>query len=182
MILFTRFAHRVRSFLPILAIQELVGEGILTLLPQYLPIVKYVLKNHIGCQYKMLTALAGVDFVGHKYRFSVAYELLSITFNNRLRLKTYVNEITPVPSITNIFPNANWWEREVWDMYGIFFERHSDLRRILSDYGFEGYPMRKDFPLYGFLELRFDEQTNRICGEPVEFAQEMRVYTFGNPW
>jgi len=108
--------------------------------------------------------------------------LLSLVFAQRLRVKAFLNEITPISSVVPVFPCANWWEREVWDMYGIFFENHPDLRRILSDYGFEGYPMRKDFPLYGYIELRYDENHKRIVAEPVEFAQEFRYFDFETPW
>ena len=108
--------------------------------------------------------------------------MLSLVFAQRLRVKAFLNEITPISSVVPVFPCANWWEREVWDMYGIFFENHPDLRRILSDYGFEGYPMRKDFPLYGYIELRYDENHKRIVAEPVEFAQEFRYFDFETPW
>jgi NADH dehydrogenase (ubiquinone) Fe-S protein 3 len=141
-----------------------------------------VLKLHVGYQYKMLTCISGVDFLGKDYRFSVVYDLLSLTFNSRLRVKVFVNEITPVPSCIEVFINANWWEREVWDLYGVYFDKHTDLRRILSDYGFEGHPMRKDFPLSGFVEFRFDESKKRIVGEPIELTQEFRSFTFEKPW
>jgi NADH:ubiquinone oxidoreductase subunit C len=108
--------------------------------------------------------------------------LLSLVFNNRIRVKTYVNEITPVMSVVPFYPCANWWEREVWDLYGIFFENHPDLRRILTDYGFEGHPMRKDFPLTGYVELKYDESRKRIVVEPVKLAQEFRSFTFETPW
>jgi NADH dehydrogenase (ubiquinone) Fe-S protein 3 len=140
------------------------------------------LKQHIGYQYNMLTCISGVDFLGKDYRFSVVYDLLSLTFNSRIRLKVFVNEVTSVPSIVNIFINADWWEREIWDMYGIYFSKHPDLRRILTDYGFEGHPMRKDFPLSGFVEFRYDESKKRVIGEPIELTQEFRTFTFEMPW
>jgi NADH:ubiquinone oxidoreductase subunit C len=130
----------------------------------------------------LLTCISGVDFLGKEYRFSVVYDLLSLTFNSRLRVKVFVNEITSVPSSMEVFINANWWEREVWDLYGVYFDKHTDLRRILSDYGFEGHPMRKDFPLSGFVEFRFDESKKRIVGEPIELTQEFRSFTFEKPW
>ncbi len=141
-----------------------------------------LLKQHIGYQFNLLSCISGIDFLGKDYRFCVSYDLLSLTFSQRLRIKTFVNEIMPIPSLTSLFINANWWEREIWDLYGIFFENHPDLRRILSDYGFEGYPMRKDFPLYGYIELRYDENHKRIVAEPVEFAQEFRFFDFETPW
>ena len=140
------------------------------------------MKNHISYQYKLLTSVAGVDFLGKDYRFSVVYDLLSLTFNSRIRVKVFVNEITPLPSAVDIFINANWWEREVWDMYGLYFDNHPDLRRILTDYGFEGHPMRKDFPLSGYVEFRYDEKKKRVIGEPIELTQEFRSFNFEMPW
>jgi NADH:ubiquinone oxidoreductase subunit C len=110
------------------------------------------------------------------------YDLLSITFNSRIRVKVLVNETTPVPSTVDLFVNADWWEREVWDMYGVYFDKHPDLRRILTDYGFEGHPLRKDFPLSGYVEFRYDESKKRVVGEPVELAQEFRTFTYEMPW
>lgn len=182
MILFKKFSNIMCNLIPITVVQEVRSEGIFTILPQYLPLITNFLKNHIHCQFKILSAISGVDFLGKTYRFAVCYDFLSLKFVSRLRLKTYVNEITPIPSIVDVFPNSNWWEREVWDMFGIFFEKHPDLRRILSDYGFEGYPMRKDFPLYGYVELRYDERHKRIVAEPVEFSQEFRSFDFTSPW
>jgi len=141
-----------------------------------------LLKQHINYQYKILSCISGVDFMDSQYRFGVIYDFLSITYNSRLRVKVFVNEITPINSIVNIFRNANWWEREIWDMYGIYFQNHPDLRRILTDYGFEGYPMRKDFPLSGYVELRYDQNKKRIVMEPVEIAQEFRNFSFETPW
>jgi NADH/F420H2 dehydrogenase subunit C len=140
------------------------------------------LKKHIGYNFNILSYIAGVDFFGCCYRFSVVYDVLSTTYNTRLRVKILVNEITSVPSVVDIFINANWWEREVWDMYGVYFENHPDLRRILTYYGFEGYPFRKDFPLTGFLEVRYDETKKRVVLEPLELSQEFRVFTFETPW
>ena len=108
--------------------------------------------------------------------------MLSICYNKRLRLKIFLDETTFIFSVTSIFVNANWWEREIWDFYGIYFENHPDLRRILTDYGFEGYPMRKDFPLYGYLEVRYDDTKKRVVLEPVELSQEFRTFNFESPW
>jgi NADH:ubiquinone oxidoreductase subunit C len=118
----------------------------------------------------------------HNYRFSVVYDLLSLTLNSRIRVKIFINEVTPVASSVSVFANADWWEREVWDLFGIYFEGRSDLRRILTDYGFEGHPMRKDFPISGLVELRYDENKKRIVTEPVNFAQEFRSFNFELPW
>lgn len=140
------------------------------------------LKLHINYQYKLLSCISGVDFMHFKYRFGVVYEFLSLTYNSRLRIKVYVNEITSVDSIVTIYRNADWWEREVWDMYGIYFNNHPDLRRILTDYGFEGYPMRKDFPLSGYIDLRYDQSKKRIVLETVQLPQEFRSFSFEMPW
>jgi len=140
------------------------------------------LKYHSNYQFNLLSCISGVDFLGKRYRFGVIYEFLSLTYNLRIRIKTFLNEITTVPSLTELFPSSNWWEREVWDLFGIYFDKHPDLRRILTDYGFEGYPMRKDFPCYGYIELRYDEAKKRIIVEPIDLAQEFRVFTFQTPW
>ena len=140
------------------------------------------LKNHYNYKYSILSCISGVDLLGSTYRFCVVYDLLSITHNSRLRIKTYINEITSVQSLCYLYVNANWWEREIWDMYGIYFESHPDLRRILTDYGFEGHPLRKDFPLYGYLEVRYDEGKKRVVLEPLELSQGFRYFNFETPW
>ena len=107
---------------------------------------------------------------------------MSLTYNSRLRLKVFTNELQSLPSSVKIFINANWWEREIWDLYGIYFDQHPDLRRILTDYGFEGHPLRKDFPLSGYIEVRYDDNKKRIVVEPLELTQEARSFTFESPW
>lgn len=180
--LFQKFLTKFQNISPIISGQLIQNEWILTSLSENLLLNMKILKQHVGFQFNLLSCISGVDFIGKDYRFCVSYDLLSLTFSQRVRIKTFVNEIMPIPSLTTIFINANWWEREIWDLYGIFFENHPDLRRILSDYGFEGYPMRKDFPLYGYIELRYDENHKRIVAEPVEFAQEFRFFDFETPW
>ena len=170
------------KIVPTLTYQKVADENSIVVSHDKLILALNVLKLHLGYQYNLLTCISGVDFLGKEYRFSVVYDLLSLTFNSRLRVKVFVNEITPVPSSMEVFINANWWEREVWDLYGVYFDKHTDLRRILSDYGFEGHPMRKDFPLSGFVEFRFDESKKRIVGEPIELTQEFRSFTFEKPW
>jgi len=170
------------KIVPTLTYQKVADENSIVVSHDKLILALNVLKLHLGCQYNLLTCISGVDFLGKEYRFSVVYDLLSLTFNSRLRVKVFVNEITSVPSSMEVFINANWWEREVWDLYGVYFDKHTDLRRILSDYGFEGHPMRKDFPLSGFVEFRFDESKKRIVGEPIELTQEFRSFTFEKPW
>jgi NADH dehydrogenase (ubiquinone) Fe-S protein 3 len=167
---------------PFLVYQEFNNEVCLVVSNNTLLFVLTFLKLHIGLQYQLLSCISGVDFLTKNYRFSVVYDLLSLTYNSRLRVKVFVNEITPVPSSIEVFINANWWEREIWDLYGVYFDKHTDLRRILSDYGFEGHPMRKDFPLSGFVEFRFDESKKRVVGEPIELTQEFRSFTFEKPW
>jgi len=172
----------VKNFIPFLVYQEYKDESIIVVSYDKLLFSLKCLKSHIGLQYNLLSCISGVDFLSNKYRFSVVYDLLSLTYNSRIRVKAFVNEITPVPSIINIFINADWWEREIWDLYGIYFDKHPDLRRILTDYGFEGHPMRKDFPLSGFVELRYDNIKRRIVVEPIELAQEFRSFTLETPW
>lgn len=140
------------------------------------------LKEHSNSQCKQLIDVTAVDYPSHNRRFSVAYQLLSVNYNSRIRLKTNVDEITPLDSITALFSSAGWWERECWDMFGIFFFNHPDLRRILTDYGFQGHPLRKDFPLSGYVEVRYDDSEKRVITEPVELTQEFRYFDFASPW
>jgi len=139
-------------------------------------------KNHTNCQYKILTSISGVDYPEKKVRFEVVYELLSVRYNSRIRIKTYVDEITTIESITSAYNAADWWEREIWDLFGVFFVNHPDLRRILTDYGFEGHPLRKDFPLSGYVEVRYDERQKRVICESLELTQEFRAFDFLSPW
>ena len=175
-------SNELSKILPILTLQNINEEKSIVISHTQLLFVLKCLKLHFSYQYNLLTAISGVDFLGKEYRFSVIYDLLSLTYNSRLRLKVFVNEITSVPSSVDVFINANWWEREIWDLYGIYFDKHPDLRRILTDYGFEGHPMRKDFPLYGYVELRYDESKKRVVVEPLELTQEFRSFTFETPW
>ena len=140
------------------------------------------LKDHESCLFKVLIDMFVVDYQNKENRFEIVYHLLSTKYNTRIKLKTFVNEFTPVPSIVDIYQAANWAEREVWDMHGVYIEQHPDLRRILTDYGFEGYPLRKDFPLSGYTEVRYDESQKRVIYEPVELTQEFRVFHFNSPW
>jgi NADH/F420H2 dehydrogenase subunit C len=167
---------------PFVSYQYLQGEGVFIVLNKHLLFVLTFLKLHIGFQYTLLSCVSGVDILNSKYRFAVVYDLLSLTYNSRIRVKVFVNEMTAVPSLISIYINSDWWEREVWDMYGILFLGHPDLRRILTDYGFEGHPMRKDFPLSGYVEVRYDETKKRIVLEPVELTQEYRLFSFETPW
>jgi NADH-quinone oxidoreductase subunit C len=134
------------------------------------------------CDYQQLMEMAGVDWPDRDPRFEVVYCLLSLTKNHRIRVHVAANEDTPVPSITGIWPVAGWLEREVFDMYGVLFEGNTDLRRILTDYGFTGHPQRKDFPLSGYVELRYSEEEKRVKYEPVQLAQDFRSFDFMSPW
>lgn len=140
------------------------------------------LRDDPECQFKMLISICGVDYPDRSERFEVVYHLLSLTQNNRIRVKVALNEEETVPTATMIFSTAGWFEREVWDFYGIYFDGHTDLRRILTDYGFEGHPMRKDFPLTGYVELRYDEEQRRVVYEPVQLAQDFRNFDYISPW
>ena len=140
------------------------------------------LRDDVNCQFKMLLDICGVDYPDREERFEVVYHLLSLSHNNRIRLKVAVGEDQAVPSATSVFICANWWEREAWDLYGIPFSDHPDLRRILTDYGFEGHPLRKDFPLTGYVEVRYDDARKRVVYEPVKLTQEFRSFDFLSPW
>jgi len=140
------------------------------------------LRDDSNCHFKCLMDVCGVDYPGRGERFEVVYNLLSLRHNQRIRIKLATDEESPVPSVTGVFNSAGWWEREAWDLYGIYFSDHPDLRRILTDYGFEGHPMRKDFPLTGFVEVRYDETQKRVVYEPVQLTQEFRRFDFMSPW
>ncbi|GGY96209.1 NADH-quinone oxidoreductase subunit C [Novosphingobium colocasiae] len=133
-------------------------------------------------EYQQLMEIAGVDYPSRPERFEVVYMLLSVTKNHRLLVKVTAAENTPVPTVTTLWPNAGWLEREVFDMYGVIFAGNPDLRRILTDYGFEGHPFRKDFPLTGYVELRYSEEDKRVVYEPVKLAQDLRQFDFMSPW
>lgn len=148
---------------------------------QILTLLAY-LKYHTNHQYETLMDLTCIDFPNKSKRFVLVYNLMSYRFNTRLIIQTQLSELESVPSIVAIHPCSNWLEREVWDMFGVFFSNHPDLRRILTDYGFEGFPLRKDFPLMGFVEVRYDDQKKTIVYEPVELSQQYRTFTFNNPW
>lgn len=134
------------------------------------------------CLFGILVDLCGVDWPDREQRFEVVYNLLSIRHNLRVRVKVATDEETPVPTATGLFRSAEWNEREAWDMYGIFFSDHPDLRRLLTDYGFEGHPMRKDFPLTGTVEVRYDDEQKRVIYEPVSLVQDFRDFDFESPW
>jgi len=141
-----------------------------------------IFKNHFKYQFKVLTCISGVDYPENLYRFVIVYELLSIKYNSRIRLKVLVDELIPVNSVEKIFPAATWWECEIWDMFGVFFSNQYNLTRLLTDYGFQGYPLRKDFPLSGFTESRYNSIKSRVVYENLELAQEYRTFEYISPW
>ena len=140
------------------------------------------LKNDVQCQFVSFIDICGADYPARAKRFDVVYHLLSPRQNLRIRLKVQADEDTMVPSATGVYPGADWFEREAYDLYGIVFSGHPDLRRLLTDYGFEGHPLRKDFPLTGFVEVRYDDEAKRVVYEPVELKQEFRNFDFMSPW
>ena len=165
-------------------ISSAVSGDELTVLVQRTSIVKVLkyLRDDTNCQFTQLVDLCGVDYPEREERFDVVYHLLSMNQNMRVRVKVTATEETPVPSVSGVFSCANWFEREVWDMYGVFFSDHPDLRRILTDYGFDGHPQRKDFPLTGYVEVRYDEEQKRVIYEPVKLTQDFRTFDFTSPW
>jgi NADH-quinone oxidoreductase subunit C len=158
------------------------GELTVDVEPGEIARVLKTLRDDPNFEFKILIDICGVDWPSRPMRFDVVYHLLSLTKNARVRLKLQTDEETPVPSAVGVFPAANWFERETFDMYGIAFSDHPDLRRLLTDYGFSGYPLRKDFPLTGYVELRYDDELKRVVYRPVELVQEFREFDFMSPW
>ena len=140
------------------------------------------LRDDANTQFEQLLDVCGVDYPEEEERFEVNYQLLSLKHNQRVRVKVTTDEETPVPSVAALYPAATWYERETYDMYGVFFSDNPDLRRILTDYGFEGHPLRKDFPLTGYVEVRYDEGQKRVVYEPVKLTQDFRTFDFPSPW
>ena len=161
---------------------EHVGEITLTVKRESIVEVCRALRDTPGLEYQQLMDIAGVDYPDRPERFEVNYHLLSLTKNRRIRVKVLTDEATPVPSIVSLWPVVGWFEREAFDMYGIYFEGNPDLRRILTDYGFEGFPFRKDFPLTGHVEMRYSEAEKRVVYEPVSLPQDFRTFDFLMPW
>ncbi|RCS21962.1 NADH-quinone oxidoreductase subunit C [Phyllobacterium salinisoli] len=158
------------------------GELVLTVPVDKLITTLTFLRDDVQCQFVAFIDICGVDYPSRARRFDVVYHLLSPRQNLRVRIKVETDEDTPVPSATSVYPGADWFEREAYDMYGILFSGHPDLRRILTDYGFEGHPLRKDFPLTGFVEVRYDDELKRVVYQPVELRQEFRNFDFLSPW
>ena len=158
------------------------GEQTLTVAASDIVEVLTYLRDDEKCQFEVLIDICGVDYPEREKRFDVVYHLLSPRLNQRIRVKLSTDEATPVASVNDIFPAANWYEREAYDMFGIRFSGHPDLRRLLTDYGFQGYPLRKDFPLTGYVEVRYDDEAKRVIYEPVKLNQEFRNFDFESPW
>jgi len=150
--------------------------------PDYLLNTANYLRNNQECQYKQLMDITAVDYPEKEKRFLVVYHFLSVSKNKRLMVKVWTDEITPLPSLFQLYSCATWYERETYDMFGVYFLGNPDMRRILTDYGFEGHPLRKDFPLTGFTEVRYDDEEKRILSEPVQMSQQYRTFNFQSPW
>ncbi len=166
------------------AVSAHVAFGELTIVAQASRIVELLttLRDNANYRFIQLIDLCACDYPERERRFDVVYHLLSLKLNGRVRIKVMTDEDTPVPSVVSVFPNADWYEREAFDMYGVFFDGHPDLRRILTDYGFHGHPLRKDFPMTGYVEVRYDEALKRVVYEPVKLPQEFRNFDFLSPW
>ena len=158
------------------------GEITLTTAPATLVPLLHYLRDHTGTRMRVLVDLTAVDYPEREQRFQVVYHLLSVDYATRVRVTTALGESETLPSVTGLYSSAGWWEREVWDMFGIFFTGHPDLRRILTDYGFQGHPLRKDYPLTGYSEVRYCDGEKRVVTEPVELAQEFRYFSHQSPW
>jgi len=174
--------ENIIKILPIVRLELYNKESNLLIPTNLLNEILTIFKNHFKYQFKVLTCISGVDSPENFYRFQIVYELLSLKFNSRLRLKILVDELIPVNSVEKIFSGASWWESEIWDMLGVFFLNQKNLTRLLTDYGFQGYPLRKDFPLSGFTESRYNVAKSRVVYENVELAQEYRTFEFLSPW
>lgn len=180
----TTLAAYVRSRLGAKMLDSAItlGELTITVVREEIVAVLTTLRDDPELRFEVPVDLCGVDYPQRAERFDVVYHLLSPRKNQRIRVKVSTDEATPVPSVIEVFPFANWHEREAYDMYGILFSDHPDLRRILTDYGFQGFPLRKDFPLTGFVETRYDDEKKRVVYEPVRLTQEYRAFDFESPW
>jgi NADH-quinone oxidoreductase subunit C len=174
----------IRASLPDAVSEYLIAFDQLSLAVDASKIVDVVrfLRDDPACRFVNFTDVTAVDYPGREKRFEVIYHLLSPTLNTRIRLRVAADETTQVPSIIEVFPGADWFERETYDLYGVIFTGHPDMRRLLTDYGFDGHPLRKDFPLTGFVEVRYDDQEKRVLYEPVRLNQEFRKFDFLSPW
>jgi len=179
-----RLGQTIRGALGASVIDYVVANGELTVTAKAADVVKVAtfLRDDPACQFVNITDVTAVDRPSREQRFDVVYHFLSPRLNQRIRLKVATDETTPVPSLINVFRGADWFERETYDLYGVLFTGHPDMRRILTDYGFEGHPLRKDFPLTGFVEVRYDDEQKRVVYDKVALAQEFRSFDFLSPW
>jgi NADH-quinone oxidoreductase subunit C len=177
-------SSHIDAKLPDAVLQRTIALGELTMVVAPADIVRVLtaLRDDTQCVFEVLIDICGVDYPEREKRFDVVYHLLSPRRNQRIRIKCEADEDTAVPSAVGVFPAANWFEREAYDMYGILFSGHPDLRRLLTDYGFQGHPLRKDFPLTGYVEVRYDDAQKRVVYEPVKLTQEFRSFDFMSPW
>jgi NADH/F420H2 dehydrogenase subunit C len=172
----------ILNICPIKKIQFYNSEIVLIVATNDILDILLFFKNNFLSQFKILSCISGVDYPQSHYRFKIVYDLLSIRYNSRLKIKIFTYELSNVSSVTTIYSAAGWFESEIWDMFGVFFKNHINLKRILTDYGFQGYPLRKDFPLSGFVEMRYNETQKRVISESLELSQEYRTFNFLSPW
>jgi NADH-quinone oxidoreductase subunit C len=177
-----QLASKIAGALPDAVISSKVAVGELTINVMPFDLIGVLTFLRDDCDFKVLIDVCGVDWPAREKRFDVVYHLLSLTKNRRVRVKVETDESSAVPTAVSVFPAAGWYERETFDLYGVVFDGHPDLRRILTDYGFEGHPLRKDFPLTGFVELRYDDDQKRVVYQPVQLVQEYRDFDFMSPW
>ena len=179
-----RLGATIKNALPASVTEYKVAYGELTVTAKAADMVKVAtfLRDDAACQFICIIDGTAVDWPGRAQRFDVVYHLLSPRLNQRIRVKTMTDEVTPVPSLIDVFRGADWYEREAFDLYGVLFTGHPDMRRLLTDYGFEGHPLRKDFPLTGFVEVRYDDEQKRVVYDKVRLAQEFRTFDFLSPW
>ena len=174
----------IAGALPEDVLETHVANGELALHVRSAAIIKVLtfLRDDSACLFKVLVDVCGADYPERAERFDVVYNLLSLRHNQRVRVKLTTDEMTPVPSVVSVFSTAGWYERETWDLYGVTFSENPDLRRIMTDYGFDGHPLRKDFPLTGYVEVRYDDEQKRVVYEPVQLTQDFRSFDFMSPW
>ncbi|NCO03313.1 MAG: NADH-quinone oxidoreductase subunit C [Alphaproteobacteria bacterium] len=181
---FTDLADHIRDELEDIILNHSIDDEELCLIvaPENICATLQFLKSDKDCRFTQLISICGADYPSREKRFDIVYHMLSMTLNQRIRIKLHVGENELVPTATKIFSAAGWYERETWDLYGIYFDGHEDLRRLLTDYGFHGHPLRKDFPLTGYVELRYDEEQQRVVYEPVKLTQAYRSFDYLSPW
>nr|YP_009485514.1 NADH dehydrogenase subunit 9 [Melosira undulata]AVR57578.1 NADH dehydrogenase subunit 9 [Melosira undulata] len=172
----------LKKILPISKIQLYNNELVIWINSDNVVNVLLFLKYNSFFQFQILTVISAVDYIEKLNRFEIVYDLLSIRYNARIRIKISLNELVIVNSVENVYLSANWFEREIFDMFGIYFSNHTNLKRLLNDYGFEGFPLRKDFPLTGYIEVKYDNTNKKIVSEFLELAQEFRTFDFLTPW